>query len=279
MSAPPVTTLAELADRHSVFFVDQFGVLHDGERPYPGAIEALRFLRERRRKVVLISNSGRSGGYNAERLRRLGFAGDLYDLFVTSGDVALDLLRSGVIGVAPGPATRCLSIASPGDRFLVKAMGFSDATGAQDADLLLVAGNPGDRPLDDYRPLFSALAVRNVPALCTNPDRIMLTPSGTSFGPGAIAEAYAALGRHVLFVGKPHAAIYQFAMKAIAAKPPAIVAIGDSIEHDVAGARSIGAAAALVRTGILAAADEDALAEEMRRRGATPDYLLPAFRP
>ena len=279
MSLPPVTTLPALVERYAVFFVDQFGVLHDGERPYPGAIDALRFLREAGRKIVLISNSGRSGAYNAERLRRLGFADDLYDLFVTSGDVALDLLRSGEIGVAPGPATRCLSAASPGDRFLVDAMGFSDASGAHDADLLLIAGNPGDRPLDDYHPLFSALAVRNVPALCTNPDRIMLTPAGTSFGPGAIAEAYAALGGRVLFVGKPHAAIYRFAIKATASEPSAIVSIGDSIEHDVAGARSIGAAAALVRTGILADADEETLAEEMRRRGATPDYLLLTFRP
>ena len=52
------------------FFVDQYGVLHDGRHPYPGAIEALRRLKDAGRHVVLLSNSGRSAAYNARRAAR-----------------------------------------------------------------------------------------------------------------------------------------------------------------------------------------------------------------
>ena len=40
--------------------LDQFGVLHDGQKPYPGAIEAVKTLAESGRKVLIISNSSRS---------------------------------------------------------------------------------------------------------------------------------------------------------------------------------------------------------------------------
>ncbi len=75
-------------------FIDQFGVLHDGRRLYPGALDALRAMKARGIKVVILSNSGRSGAANAERMAQLGLAQDLYDRFVTSGDVAKDTVRA-----------------------------------------------------------------------------------------------------------------------------------------------------------------------------------------
>lgn len=39
--------------------LDQFGVLHDGQKPYPGSIEAVKALADSGRKVLIISNSSR----------------------------------------------------------------------------------------------------------------------------------------------------------------------------------------------------------------------------
>lgn len=39
--------------------LDQFGVLHDGRKPYPGAIEAVTALADSGRSVLIISNSSR----------------------------------------------------------------------------------------------------------------------------------------------------------------------------------------------------------------------------
>ena len=41
-----MTAPARSGTRHDLSLVDQFGVLHDGARPYPGAVEALAGLRE-----------------------------------------------------------------------------------------------------------------------------------------------------------------------------------------------------------------------------------------
>ena len=69
---PPAARLSELARRFDVFLVDQFGVLTDGVRLYPGALDALRALRAAGRRVALLSNSGRRASLNAERLAAMG---------------------------------------------------------------------------------------------------------------------------------------------------------------------------------------------------------------
>ena len=275
-----VDGIGGLVDRFGTFFVDQYGVLHDGRHPYPGAIEALRRLKDAGRHIVLLSNSGRSAAYNARRMETLGFARDSYDHFVTSGDVALALLQSGTLPVSPGSGARCLVISSGEDRGFAETLGFAEAETGDTAELVVIAGSQGHLvPLERYRQLLAPAAARGVPALCTNPDKIMLTPLGPAFGAGRIAEMYEALGGTVTWVGKPHPLMYRHAAATAGVERPGdVVCVGDSVEHDVAGARGFGAAAALVRTGIHAGMAEDEMAREFAIVGCAPDILLPSFR-
>ncbi|TGQ96366.1 TIGR01459 family HAD-type hydrolase, partial [Mesorhizobium sp. M1C.F.Ca.ET.204.01.1.1] len=80
--------IAALAERYGVFLLDQFGVLHDGQAPYPGAVEALSTLKRAGKTVVLISNSGKRARPNEDRLLKLGFEVGSWDHFVSSGEVA-----------------------------------------------------------------------------------------------------------------------------------------------------------------------------------------------
>jgi FMN phosphatase YigB (HAD superfamily) len=79
MHSPREATLRELIDDYDVFFVDQFGVLRDDNGPYDGAIEALSQIKAAGKTVVILSNSGRSGDFNADRLVKIGFAADGFD--------------------------------------------------------------------------------------------------------------------------------------------------------------------------------------------------------
>ncbi|MDQ0395674.1 TIGR01459 family HAD-type hydrolase [Labrys monachus] len=265
-----------LSAAFGVVFLDQYGVLHDGRRPYPGAVEALRLLRQRGTRTVIISNSGKPGEANAERMARLGFARDLYDHFLTSGDVARAMLERGDIAVAPGPATRCLTLSSSDEHDLADAAGFSITEHGADADLVIIGGSQGDRvPLDAYERQLGPAAARGVPCLCTNPDRLALGVNGTFPGAGAIAALYASLGGPVTWIGKPHPAIYAAAAALVGSpRPQDILCVGDSVEHDIAGAHRFGAVAALVRTGIHADASEAELVAEFARWGAAPDIVL-----
>ncbi|MCY1239235.1 HAD hydrolase [compost metagenome] len=106
----------------------------------------------------------------------------------------------------------------------------------------------------------------------------MLTKTGTAFGAGRIADLYEELGGKVRWIGKPFADIYALALDFLGHPDPTrVCAIGDSIEHDIAGAANAGLHSVLVTTGIL----EHAVDEERRRlfaeHGASPDFILPKF--
>ncbi|CAN5433357.1 TIGR01459 family HAD-type hydrolase [soil metagenome] len=274
-----VNGLAVLAEHFDVFLVDQYGVLHDGVTAYPGAIGALSKLKAEGKTVVLISNSGKRSKPNEDRLRGLGFDAGSWDFFWTSGEVAWQQLagRLGSPGLAPG--TRCLLLVRDGDRTAVDGLDLEFVEDGARAKIILLAGSEGDRvSLDVYRKLLAPAAEAGVPCLCTNPDKIMLTKSGTHFAAGRIAELYEELGGRVEWIGKPFPAIYGAVLKSLSNPHKVrIIGIGDSIEHDIAGAKHAGLSAALVRSGILAEMNAQDLEALFRRHDAVPDFILPRF--
>lgn len=268
--------LKEIADEYDLFLIDQFGVLHDGQTPYPGAIRVLEELRSKGKTVVLLSNSGRRSAANIARMETLGFPRDLYDHFVTSGEVAWHQLSAGI---GAGETRRCLLLSRGGITSAVEGLGLELVEDAADADLVLLAGSDGDSvPLEVYLEKLRPAAERKLPCLCTNPDKIMITPSGLRYGAGRIAEEYEALGGPVEWIGKPWPSIYRFALeRSGGAEGKRIIGIGDSIEHDIAGARGIGAASLLIKGGILIDAHEKELSDLFAQYEATPDFLSQSF--
>ena len=101
---------------------------------------------------------------------------------------------------------------------------------------------------------------------------------------GRIADIYAEMGGTVMWIGKPGAAIYAAAFDMLRPMLDGpfdrgrVWAVGDSIEHDVAGAAAQGCRSLLVMTGIMAGQDSATVAAEILRCGAVPDAILPAFR-
>jgi HAD superfamily hydrolase (TIGR01459 family) len=267
-----MTRLRDIASAYRLFFVDQFGVLRDSMAPYPGAIEALGKLRADGRKVVIVSNSGKRSAPNEERMERLGFSRSSWDLFLSSGEVAWRMLASKPASARP---KRCLILARDGDVSPIEGLGIVLAESADEADLVLIAGSEApEKTLADYQALLEPAASRKVPALCINPDMTMLVDGGTAFGAGRIARAYAALGGPVTWIGKPYPEIYRTARAIVGVDGPAL-GVGDSVEHDIAGAKGVGADAALVLAGIHAG--ETDLEALYLQEGARPDHVLEHF--
>jgi HAD superfamily hydrolase (TIGR01459 family) len=280
MSAKTIERLdgiGPLAERYDVFLLDQFGVLHDGTRPYPGAVAALSALKRAGKTVVLVSNSGRRAQPNESRLIRLGFEPGSWDHFVSSGEVAWrsfnDMTASGKLR----PGTKCLLVSREGDRSAIEGLPFALTGSGDEAELVLISASEGDRyDLDHYRRLFAPAAARRVPCFCTNPDTIMLTAKGPRFGAGRLADLYESLGGGVTRIGKPDKAIFEAAL-ALAGKPDrgAVVCVGDSVEHDISGGNRAGIPTALVLSGILA--DTPDLAAVFDEQQAWPDYIMDGF--
>lgn len=270
------SSFLSIAAAFDAVFMDQYGVLHDGRRPYPGVEEALRRLKEGNVKVVILSNSGRSGEDNAERMKKLGVDRELYDHFLTSGDVARRLLKSEQSPVKLTAAMRCLTIATAGAAEFAEVIGVRSTSSGSEADLIVISGSQGDRfSMDHYSRILAPAATRKVPCLCANPDKFMLIGPSVAFGAGRIAELYEELGGSVLWVGKPYLPIYRAAAEMIGvANPQRILCVGDSVEHDVVGAHRFGALAVLVRTGILASLSEEELTSEFEKYQTTPEFIV-----
>ncbi|RWP09971.1 MAG: TIGR01459 family HAD-type hydrolase [Mesorhizobium sp.] len=270
--------IGALVERYQVFLLDQFGVLHDGTNPYPGAVDALSALKRAGRTIVLVSNSGRRARPNEARLLKLGFELGSWDQFVSSGEIAWRSFHEMAISGKLRPNTKCLLISREGDRSAIEGLPFVLTGGGDDAELVLIAASEGDHyDIEHYRRLFAPAAMRQVPCFCTNPDKIMLTAVGPRFGAGQLADLYESLGGSVTRIGKPYTPIFDAAL-ALAGNPDrsSVVCVGDSVEHDVAGGIGAGVATALVLSGILA--DTPDLAELFDSLDAYPDYTTNSFR-
>jgi HAD superfamily hydrolase (TIGR01459 family) len=279
-----LTDFGPILDEADAFLLDQFGTLHDGVRLYPGVAAGMTALRAAGKRLIILSNSGKRSGPNVDRLARLGLPADRYDGFLSSGEVAWRLLAERRL---PGleTARACLVLTRGADASLLHGLDLERTEDAHAADLILLLGSEADRiGLDGYRDRLAPAAMRGIPCLCGNPDRIMVLSDGRQApAAGRIAELYAEMGGPVIWIGKPGAAIYAAAldllspMLASTLEPARIWAVGDSIEHDVAGAAAQGFRSVLVLAGIMEGQSEAALQAEIARWGAVPDAVLPAF--
>ncbi len=273
--------MAALADRYDLFLVDPFGVLHDGAAAYPGALDCLERLRRNGRRVVVLSNSGRRAGQNARRLEAIGVPASAYDALVTSGEAVRAHLAARDDPWYAALGTRCLPIGSGGDVSTALGLGLDLVGDVAAADFVLLYGcDAPERDAADYDPLLRAAAGRRLPMVCANPDVSVVTAAGLIYGPGRLAWRYEqAFGGEVRYVGKPHAGIYRhcLALAGGSVPPGRVLAIGDSLEHDVAGGRGVGAATALVAGGVHRDVPDAELPALFRRVGVTPDYVLPRF--
>lgn len=279
MRLPPrLAGMAELADRAETFLLDQYGVLHDGHRPYPGAVECLRRLAEAGRRLVVLSNSGKRAAENRERLARIGLPPECLAAVVTSGELTWRLLQERRDPWLAGLGRRCQLFTRGGDRSVVEGLDLALVEEAAEADFVLLAGcdiEPGDGP-DDYRQRLRPALDRRLPLICANPDRVRVGPNGLAGSPGALAAWYEAEGGPVRWLGKPYPEIYALALQG--SEGGTALAVGDSLEHDIAGAAAVGLPTVLALGGVHSGADEAALRRLFRGHRCRPDWLLPAFR-
>jgi HAD superfamily hydrolase (TIGR01459 family) len=287
MTARVLSGIHELAEEYDDFLVDLWGTVHDGERVFPAVVQALEELRARKRRVVFLTNTSRTSDLVRELLvGPFGLARELFEEVISSGDVtrAAILSRDTAIFQCLPSTPRCFHF---GERSVVPwlfEMGLSFVNDVAEADFIVATGTvPNDAALAKARASLAPAAARDVPLVCTNPDRIIPTANGVTLGPGAIAQAYAGLGGRTFLYGKPHPPIYAAARKRLGADGARVVGIGDLLETDIRGARAAGFASVLVTaSGAYAAvlgqepstaACDDLFAAE----GIAPDMVIPRF--
>jgi HAD superfamily hydrolase (TIGR01459 family) len=132
-----IAGLGAIADRYDAFLIDQFGVLRDGRGPYPGAAETLARLKDAGKRIIVLSNSGKRSAENDRRLVELGFVAGSWDWFLTSGEVAWQILRREG-GAGGGTARKCLLISRDHDLSPIKGLDLERTDCGADADVFLL---------------------------------------------------------------------------------------------------------------------------------------------
>lgn len=275
-----IDSLDEIAPGYRVLFCDLWGCLHDGVRAFPAAVAALVRFRAGGGAVVLLTNSPRPAHEVARQLEGLGAPASCYDLIVSSGDAAQEALKAGRFG------RRVFHIGPQRDLpFFADAEGRplgAELVPLAEAEGVVCTGLFDDRTEtpEDYRAILFEARQRGLRLLCANPDVEVDVGHRRIYCAGAIARAYTAAGGESFYFGKPHPPIYALARRRISERlggeaiAEEILAIGDGMATDIAGAMGENLDALFV-TGGLAAAETGTTAEA----GPDPARLAAFLRP
>ena len=255
MTIPPhapaiLAGFAPLSARYDAILCDVWGVLHNGLEAYRAAGEALIRFRAGGGRVVLVSNAPRPGAFVTAMLDRFGVPRDAYDGVVTSGD-----LTRRAVAARPGEV---VDHVGP-DRDLPIYDGLDAPLGTiEEAAYVVCSGLVDDEreTAEDYRERLERMRARNLWMICANPD--IVVERGHQLLPcaGAVAALYEEMGGEVHYPGKPHRPVYEAAVaraEELLGRPVArerVVAIGDAIRTDVAGAAGFGIDSLLLARGI-----------------------------
>ena len=273
-----IDSLTEIAQQFDAIVLDQWGVLHNGTAPYRGAIGCLSGLAATGCRLAVLSNSGKRAAPNADRIAAMGFEHKLFEVVMTSGealwqDIAHDLVSERVFF----PIERAAGDAAQWAKGLEVRL--VDQPGA--AEALLLMGLPDGAGPNDFGPALEIARAGDLPVICTNPDRASPRADGqTVLSPGACAHAYADAGGDVRFYGKPYLPVFRALESALGARPKRLLMVGDSLEHDIAGANAAGWSTCFVEAGLHAAdltgSDPDNTLQRLvaARGAATPDYVI-----
>jgi HAD superfamily hydrolase (TIGR01459 family) len=248
-SIPIIDGIAALAPRYEAWLCDIWGVVHNGIAAFPAACDALRRYRGQGGKVVLLTNAPRPSNIILGQLERLHVPREAFDMVITSGDVTRGLIeRSGKAVYHIGPQRDLPVFEGLGVRLVEERR----------AEVIVCTGlfdDHSETPAD-YAALLGRLKERGLRMICANPDRKVERGTEIIYCAGAIADAYEALGGAVEWAGKPYMPVYDLALANLSSlkggriDKPSVLAIGDGLKTDMAGAAAAGLDAVFVPSGV-----------------------------
>jgi len=239
MASKLIKGLSQVQSKYDTFFIDLWGVVHNGLQLHSGAIEVLENLNKLNKRFVLISNAPRPSKSVERYLMNLNMDKIFLSNLVTSGEAALQTLRNNIYG------KKFYHLGPKRDEDLIK--GFEkNKTSLNKCDFILCTGLFDDKTnsLNFYEKLLQKYI--KLKMLCTNPDLIVHRGAKTEYCAGSVAAIFKKLGGRVVYFGKPYPEIYNFCIK----KNESILAIGDNLRTDIKGANKMKFDSLFITSGI-----------------------------
>jgi HAD superfamily hydrolase (TIGR01459 family) len=247
--------LDQIIDNYQYFILDIWGVVHDGSSLYPDVLNALKYLKEKNKKICFLSNAPRRSIKVKQILNNLGINDNLYDFILSSGESTnLELLNNQKNNYQLF-GKKYFYIGPDKDLDLLDDLAYDRVDKISEANFILNTGFENEQSkLEEKLSLAIEGVNYKIPMLCANPDLIVVKQNGNQMiCAGALAIEYKNLGGQVHYFGKPYKRVYQMVFEKFS-KPDksTVLAIGDGLETDIKGAIDYGIDSVLVTGGILA---------------------------
>jgi len=131
-----------------------------------------------------------------------------------------------------------------------------ELTELHNAQAVLLMGLPDAAKLADWQPVLDQAFAADLPIYCSNPDQHSPRADGLVISAGALARAYSQRSGRVIYYGKPHRPVFQALSASL--KAQRVLMVGDSLDHDIAGAQAVGWDSVLIQKGLYASAFSNA---------------------
>jgi len=251
-----IESMNNIISLYDVFILDQWGVMHDGYKGYDCAINSVEKLIRENKKLIIISNSSKRKTSSIVGLKSLGFDKNHFIEVMTSGEMIWQEIFTSIDNYGNN-IKNCFHIYNSskedGLEFRNGLEKFNFVSNISEANFILACTPFENTEPIDYIPILKDALDMNLVMFCANPDFVTIEKNNDKniYCMGTIADLYEHMGGRVVILGKPSKEIYKVSCKKIEdLNKSKILAIGDSLDHDILGANNFNIDSVLISSGI-----------------------------
>ena len=233
--------LRAIVDKYQLFYIDLWGVMHNGVKIYDNAMLTLKELSKLNKDFILLTNAPRPNSNVRTFLEKLGMEKKFRDHVYTSGEAALTYLKKNL------NAKKFYHVGPPRDFDLFIDFKSNKVDKIEEADYLLCTGLFDDQKTDlnYYKDLLNKFNSKKM--ICTNPDLIVDRGNIRELCAGSVAVVFEKMGGSVVYFGKPYPEVYN---QSIDNRNKNILSIGDNLNTDIKGANLLNYDSLIISNGI-----------------------------
>ena len=233
--------LSSIVDDYQLFYVDLWGVVHNGVSLHPEAIKALNEISKKNKDYILLTNAPRPNLAVKSFLKKLGMEKEIREHVFTSGEAALNYLKKNLSN------KNFFHIGPPRDFDLFKNFENNKSANIENCNYILCTGlfDDHDEDLKYYKNLLEKSLHKNM--ICTNPDLIVDRGNKRELCAGSVAMVFEKMGGKVVYFGKPYPEVYN---QSINNKNKKILSIGDNLNTDIKEANLLNFDSLIISNGI-----------------------------
>ena len=233
--------LKSIVANYDIFYIDLWGVVHNGIVLHKSAIKTLEEISNIKKKYILLTNAPRPNNTVKIFLEKMGMKKEIRENVYTSGEAALSYLKKNYID------KKFYHVGPPKDFDLFVEFEQNKTQDIKKSIYLLCTGlfQGKDTDLNFYKELLKEHT--NKKMICTNPDLIVDRGNKRELCAGSVALVFEKLGGEVVYFGKPFPEVYN---QSINNKGKKILSIGDNLNTDIKGANLLNYDSLIISNGI-----------------------------